>query len=179
MKLRLIVPAFALVLAGTALAAAAENLVLNGSGLRTKPILGVMYAITLAVPESLKGADAKAIIEADRPMDMVLTIQSRLITRARFIEATSAGFAKAAQAGYTSKKTQSFLDQFDGIEFKKGDVISMHYADGGLHTVYQTATGERKLGSILGPGFKKALFAIWLGDAPVQESLKKSLLGNP
>ena len=183
MKLRMLVPvlALALILASAAVATASESLVLNGSGVRTKLILGAMYELSLYVPDSLKGSAAPALIEADRPMEFVLTIQSSLITRARFVEATTEGFAKAAEAGYASEKTQAFLDQFAATEFKKGDVIVMRYASGGLATSYQKQAdgSEAKLGTIPGPDLKKALFAIWLGEEPVQESLKKSLLGAP
>ena len=56
----------------------------------------------------------------------------------------------------------------------------MRYADGALATIYRTADGaETPLGSIPGLELKKALFAIWLGDVPAQESLKQSLLASP
>lgn len=178
MKLRLLAPALLLVLA--AAASAAENLVLNGSGIRTKPIIGAMYELSLSVPESLKGAGAHTLIEADQPMAFDLEIQSRLISRARFVEATTEGFEKAAQSGYASARTKAFLDQFASTEFKKGDFVLMRYADGALATSYRKADGsETTLGTIPGLDLKKALFAIWLGEVPAQESLKNALLGAP
>ena len=172
--------ALVLLLAAACAACASESLVRRGSGIRTKPILGAVYELTLSVPESFKTADAKTIIEADQPMEFALEIQSRLITRARFVEVTTEGFEKAARSGYASAKTQAFLDQFSAVEFKKGDFVLMRYADGALATIYRTAAGaETPLGSISGLDLKKALFAIWLGEKPVQESLKKALLGAP
>ena len=168
----------ALLLACAMAASAAEDLVLNGSGLRTKPILGAMYELSLYVPAGLKGAEAKALIESDQPMEFVLLIKSGLITRQRFVEATEGGFAKAAQSGYASDQTQAFLDQFAATEFKKGDTVVMRHAPGGVSTLYRKADGsETALGTIAGLDLKKALFAIWLGEAPVQASLKKGLLG--
>ena len=170
----------AMLLAFATAAPASESLVLNGSGIRTKPILGAMYELSLSVPESLKGSEARKLIEADQPMEFALEIQSRLISRARFVEATTEGFEKADQSGYTSAKTTAFLDQFTATEFKKGDTVLMRYADGALATSYRKADGgETLLGSIPGLDLKKALFAIWLGDVPAQESLKKSLLAAP
>ena len=172
--------ALVLLLAAATAATASESLVRRGSGVRTKPILGAVYELTLSVPESLKSADAKALIEAEQPMEFVLEIQSRLITRARFVEVTTEGFEKAAHSGYASARTQAFLDQFSAVEFKKGDFVLMRYADGALATIYRTAAGaETPLGSIPGLELKKALFAIWLGDVPAQESLKQSLLAAP
>jgi hypothetical protein len=171
-------PALALLLALSTAAAASESLVFNGSGIRTRMILGTLYELSLFVPESQKGSAAKAILEADLPMELVLEIKSGLITRVRFVEATTAGFAKAAEAGYASEKTQTFLDQFANTEFKKGDVIVMRYGSDGLSTLYRKTDGsETKLSTIPGLDLKKALFAIWLGDSPVQASLKQGLLG--
>ncbi len=166
-------------------APAAEDLILNGSGTRTKLILGAMYELSLYVPKEMKGAHPTAIIEDAKPMELSLLIKSSMITRDRFVEATSEGFAKAAESGYSSNQTQLFLDQFSKTEFRKGDTIVMRYENDGLVTLYRKAESndsksvETKLGRIPGPDLKKALFAIWLGKNPVQESLKKSLLGTP
>ena len=172
--------ALVLLLAAAGAASASESLVRRGSGVRTKPILGAVYELTLSVAESLKTADAKTLIEADQPMEFLLEIQSRLITRTRFVEVTTEGFDKAARSGYPTPKRQAFLAQFSAVEFKKGDFVLMRYADGALATIYRTAEGaETLLGSIPGLELKKALFAIWLGDVPAQESLKQSLLATP
>ena len=172
--------ALVLLLAAAVAASASESLVRRGSGIRTKPILGAIYELTLFVPESLETADAKMIIEADQPMEFILQIQSRLITRAKFVEVTTEGFEKAARSGYAAPNTQAFLAQFSAVEFKKGDFVLMRYVDGALATTYRKADGaETALGSIPGLDLKKALFAIWLGDVPAQESLKQSLLAAP
>ena len=178
--LRLLAPAL-LFLACVPAALASESLVLKGSGLRTKPILGAMYELSLWIPESLQHADAQGLLEADQPMEFALLIKSSLISRARFVEATTEGFAKAAEAGYASDKTQAFLDQFAATEFRKDDTVVMRYGPNGLATLYRKLAdgSETALGEIPGLDLKKALFAIWLGEKPVQESLKKALLGAP
>lgn len=184
MNKKLLFPCLAALLIGATVARAADALVLNGSGIRTKMILGTMYELSLYVPEALKGAEGQAILEADQPMELVLVIKSSLITRARFVEATSEGFAKAAEAGYASGKSQAFLGQFDNTEFRKGDTVVMRYGPDGLSTLYrEPATQESEatevnLGTIPDLGLKNALFAIWLSNSPVQPSLKKSLLGS-
>ncbi|MGQ9843896.1 MAG: chalcone isomerase family protein [Spirochaetota bacterium] len=157
-----------------------KDLVKKGTGKRTKGILGTVYYATLWVPESLKTADANAIIEADEPMAVILVIDSVLLNKARFLEATNEGFAQAAASGYTTAKKDAFLKLFDSVEFKKGDVIQLGYdPKAGVKAVF-TATATKKtttLGSVAGLDLKKALFAIWLGPKPVQESLKKAMLG--
>ena len=174
------------ILAALAVTAGAADLVSNGSGLRTKPILGAMYELDLLVPPDLKGADAKTLIEADQPMQLVLTLKSGLINRKRFVETTTGGFAKAAKSGYECAKTPDFLAQFDDTVFRKGDIVLMAYGPDGLTTTYRKQTGKEEpayedqaLGTLPGLNLKKALFAIWLGDTPAQESLKKALLGTP
>lgn len=156
---------------------ASESLVIRGTGTRTKPILGTLYQLTLYVPESLQTADAPTLLTADQPMTLHLTLKSTLINRKRFVETTTEGFAKAAASGYSSPNTPAFLDQFAQTQFKKGDTIIMHYANNTLTTLYRAADGtEAPLGAIPGLDLKQALFAIWLGTTPAQQSLKTALL---
>ncbi len=166
---------------------AAGALVRNGSGVRTKSIFGTLYYLALYVPDTLKGKSGKEIIEANQAMYMVLTIDSSLITRDRFVEATTEGFGKSATAGYASPKKAAFLAQFSRSVFKKGDVILMSYTPAGLTTTYKkkevgkdgkVTFMSEALGTISGIDLKKALFAIWLGPTPIQESLKASLLSG-
>ena len=61
-------------------------------------------------------------------------------------------------------------------EAKAGQVIQIDYTP---------AEGTRILldgaskGTIAGEPFNKALLMTWIGDRPVQESLKKAMLGTP
>lgn len=157
-----------------------KEMVKNGSGVRTKFLIGTLYNATLWVPAALKGKTDKEIIEANQPMSIVLVLESKLITRERFVESTSDGFNKAAESGYTTASKQKFLNQYSAITFQKGDVFNMSYTPAGLTTSYKSVkTGKvQVLGVIPGLDLKKALFAIWLGSKPVQDSLKKGLLGG-
>jgi hypothetical protein len=166
---------------------AAGKMVLNGTGVRTKSIFGSLYYLSLYVPEQLKGKSGKEIIDANESMNLVLKIDSKLITRERFVEATTEGFGKSAAAGYASPKKAAFLAQFDKTTFAKGDFVIMSYTPaGGLVTSYKKLVekdGKKEytaqvLGTIAGIDLKKALFAIWLGPTPIQDSLKASLLGG-
>jgi len=157
-----------------------KEMVKNGSGVRTKFLLGTLYNLTLWVPADLKGKSDKAILEANQPMSLVLVLESKLVTRERFVETTAEGFNKAAASGYVSAKKQAFLDQYNKVTFEKGDIVNMSYTPAGLTTSYKSVkTGKVEvLGVIAGLDLKKALFAIWLGASPVQDSLKKELLGG-
>ncbi|HPG51919.1 MAG TPA: chalcone isomerase family protein [Spirochaetota bacterium] len=165
----------------------AGALVRNGSGVRTKSIFGTLYYLSLYVPGTLKGKSGKEIIEANEAMYLVLTIDSSLVTRERFVETTSDGFAKSAASGYASAKKAAFLAQFNKSKFSKGDVVLMSYTPAGLTTTYKKKEVGKDgkvtfkaevLGTIAGLDLKKSLFAIWLGSNPVQESLKTSLLSG-
>ena len=157
-----------------------KEMVKNGSGNRSRFLFGTLYVATLYVPANLQGKSAKDIIESNDPMSMVLVIESKLITKDRFLEATIEGFNKAASAGYATAKKQAYLDQFKKIELKKGDILTMSYAGGAVATTLKGAESNKTetLGTIAGLDFKKALYAIWLGPSPVQESLKKGLLSG-
>lgn len=166
-------------LASVLCAAAEDGLILRGSGPRTKPLLGTIYELSLYVPAALAKADARAIIESGQPMTVTLVFKSSLITRERLVETTTGGFARAAASGYASEKTQAFLNQFASTEIKKGDTVVMRYGADGLTTLHRAGAdnAEKTLGTIQDATLKQALFAIWLGDQPVQHSLKKALVG--
>ncbi|HLY95695.1 MAG TPA: chalcone isomerase family protein, partial [Sideroxyarcus sp.] len=60
-------------------------------------------------------------------------------------------------------------------EAKQGDVITMDYLQGrGTEIDFNDVT----IGVIEGAAFNHALLGIWLGRKPVQEALKKELLGD-
>ena len=188
MSPRIFLPAVAFLLACAFISSAMDDTVLKGRGVRTKPLLGAMYDLELHVPESLLGADADTLIDADQPMAFVLTIQSRLINRKRFVEATSEGFDQAARSGHATSHQQAFLDQFNHAEFRRDDQVIMRYQDGILTSIYRKpnptakdspAFNDTPLGALPGLDLKQALFAIWLGEFPVQDSLKADLLKSP
>jgi len=60
-------------------------------------------------------------------------------------------------------------------EIKEGDIYDMIYRPGTGVTVLKNSTLSADIPAL---PFKKALFGIWLSTDPVQESLKKGLLGE-
>ena len=157
-----------------------REMVKNGAGARSKFLLGTLYHATLWVPAALKGKSGKEIVEANEPMSVVLVLESKLITRDRFVESTAEGFGKSAAAGYAAASKQAFLDQFKKVTFQKGDIINMSYTPAGLTTSYKSVTTGKVdvLGVIPGLDLKKALFAIWIGPTPIQDSLKNEMLSG-
>jgi len=53
-------------------------------------------------------------------------------------------------------------------------VLAFDFVDGGTRV---SLNGQAK-GTIAGDAFNKALFNAWLGDKPVQDDLKKAMLGG-
>lgn len=157
-----------------------KEMVKAGTGTRTKFPVGTLYYASLFVPDTLKGKPAADVINADEPMSVIMLIDSGLLSKDKFVAAIREGFGKAASSGFATDKVDQFLGYFASIEIKKGDTISLFYVPGaGLSASYQPKGGAVKtLGTVPGLPFKKALYAIWLGPNPVQESLKKGMLGK-
>lgn len=149
------------------------TLQLNGAGLREKLWID-LYVGALYV--STKTSDAKAVINADEAMNMHLEIVSALITREKFLSAVNEGFENAT-GGNTAKFAEeipAFIAAFKD-EIVKGDKIDISYTTQRGIIVWKNG---KMLTTIKGLEFKKALFAIWLGDKPADKNLMKGMLGK-
>ena len=148
-----------------------ENLVINGAGLREKYFMD-LYVAALYLPK--KTEDAKKVIYDDTEMAIHIKIVSSSVTRERFIESVNAGFATSKHGNASKEEIKKFVGFFsEAIE--EGDKIYLDYIPG--KGVRVTKNGDVK-GTIPGLDFKKALFGIWFGTPPVQESLKNEMLGK-
>jgi len=165
-------PAFSYKVGGT-------DLVKNGSGSRTKYMMKVYWA-TLYVPAELKGADGKQIIEADQSMVIDIAITSGMITKDRFVSSIADAFDQSAAAGYPCPDKHNYLNLFNGITIADGDIVSNRYDPAnGLSVIFTPKGGQAKtLGVLKGLQTKKAFFGMFLSSKPIQDSLKKNLLGG-
>ena len=71
------------------------------------------------------------------------------------------------------------IDQLASImksigQLKEGNVLAFDFVDGGTRV---SLNGAAK-GTIAGDAFNKALTNAWIGDKPVQDDLKKAMLGG-
>ena len=148
-----------------------EELVLNGGGLREKLGFLDLYVGALYLPS--KSSDASEIILADQAMGIRIVIASKLVTRDRFIEALEEGFDNTTVGSYTATDIERFKE-FLSDAFEPNDEILLVYDPEQGMQLYKN--GEVR-GSFAGLPFKQALFGIWLGDKPAQESLKQEMLG--
>lgn len=149
-----------------------NDLMLNGAGTRVKYFID-MYVGGLYVTSKTK--EASKIINGDEEMAMRLTIVSSLISSDKMTDAVDDGFEEVLGRNVASlQKEINTFKSFFKDEISGGDVFDISYTKGMGTVVYKNGT---KKGAIAGLEFKKALFAIWLGDSPADKKLKKGMLG--
>ena len=148
-----------------------QNTVLNGGGLREKYGFMDLYVGTLYVQSTT--SDADKVIMADEEMGIRIIIVSSLVTRERFIEALEDGFKNTTAGSSTAEDVAKFKTYLSD-EFVEGDEIVLNYHKG--DAVYLYKNGKER-GSFKGLAFKQALFGIWLGGEPADDSLKDDMLG--
>ena len=151
------------------------ELVLNGAGLRKRFFLQV-YAMGLYLPK--KTASAAEAIGAEGPKRAAIHML-RDVGAATFNEALAQGIRENHTEAQV-KALESRLNALGAIiaevkEAKKGMAITLDWT--GAAT--QVGIDGKPAGKpIEGADFYRALLRIWLGDKPVQDDLKKALLGG-
>lgn len=153
---------------------AGRELVLNGAGPRT--ILGFpIYVAALYLPERLHSvAD---ILGRDQPRQLRITLRHEVSTE-RNLNALKDGLiannspAEMAAINAEVDHFLALLRQFHSLP--AGTTVMFDYQPASGTRIL---VGGKELGSIPGGRFNLAVLRIWLGDAPVQTSLKNALLG--
>ena len=170
-------PVSALEVAGVKLAdkarVGAEELVLNGAGIRTKVFFKVYVAALYMAEKKTVAAEALAQKGAKR---VSLTLL-RDLSAQQLNEALESGIhANNSAADLEAMKvriTELLALLADG---KEGYVILLDFLPGTGTVV--TLNGAVKGKPIPGEDFYRALLRIWLGDKPVDDGLKKAMLGG-
>jgi hypothetical protein len=151
------------------------ELALNGAGVR-KRLFFEVYAIGLYVPQ--KSANAAQLIDQPGPKRVTIHML-RNVSADAFNEALGEG----VRANHSESEVKAFeprLKELGAImdqvkEAKKGMAIGLDWTG----TETQVLINGKPTGKpIAGEDFYKALLKIWLGDKPVQDDLKKALLGT-
>jgi long-chain acyl-CoA synthetase len=151
-----------------------EPLVLNGAGVRKRAIFSV-YVGSLYLPEKATSAQA-ALAKAPRRIQLNLlgTLSSDLLVSALvdgIKENTTAAQMQsiAVQTGELAAIMKSFG------QAKEGSIVTLDFVDGAT----KIGLNGAPQGSIDGEPFNRALTRIWIGEHPVQEDLRKAMLGSP
>lgn len=156
------------------LAVAADDLVLNGSGIRKRVIFEV-YSIGLYLPK--KTLSAQEAIAAPGPKRIDIRML-RDVSAEQFSGALADGI-RENHSEAEARRLEPNVKQLSAVmaevqEAKKGMLISLGW-DGKATQV--RIDGKGVGAPIEGEDFYRALLRIWLGEKPVQADLKKALLG--
>ena len=155
---------------------AGKDLKLNGAGMRTKFIVKV-YAAGLYLPE--KKNNTAEILKEEGPrrvtLQMARDISSEDFGKA-FMDGLNENIDKAEKQRIVAQisKIGEIFASVDGL--KKGDVLHLDWIPG---TGTQAELNGQKLGGpIPDINFYNAILRIWLGDKPVDRSLKPALAAH-
>lgn len=152
-----------------------SNLVLNGAGVRTKIIFKVYVA---ALYTTQKQTEAGAVLADTNPQRVALHMMRELSSEKlldAFNEAIEANHTPAELSALAAPLKQ-MADIFHQVkEVNEGDVITLDYV---AASGTQISVNGTPRGTIAGEVFHRALLKIWLGNKPVQDDLKESLLGG-
>lgn len=151
-----------------------KTLQLNGAGGRSKMWMEV-YVQALYLSQLTQ--DPQFIIDSDTEMAIRIEITSSMVSSNKLTKAMNTGFEKSAGSNLQElrpriEQLKSFLS--DAITEKDVFILAYNPLDQNVYV----SKNEVLKGKIPGFDFKKALFGIWLSDKPVDETLKKHLLGQ-
>lgn len=148
---------------------------LNGAGVRVRVVFKV-YVAALYVPQ--RSSDPATLLSQQGPRRVAITML-RNVDADTFAGALVDGL----KANHDATQLAALKAPLDALtatlkaagEAKKGDVIHLDFLPGtGTRVVIN---GQAKGEAIAGDAFYTALLRIWIGDKPVDDGLRKSLLG--
>ncbi|MFZ6708842.1 chalcone isomerase family protein [Undibacterium sp. TC9W] len=149
---------------------------LNGAGIRYKAIFKV-YAAGLYLKE--KKTTVPEVLASQGPRRVTI-VMLRDLSNEEFGRGFMTGIQQNTDKAEKSKMTSQFIrfgELFASVpELKKGDVMTNDWIPG-VGTV--VALNGKKMGDPYPDlGFYNALLRIWLGESPVDRSLKKAMLAE-
>ena len=152
-----------------------QTLNLNGVGLRRRAVFKV-YVAGLYVPQ--KSTNAATLIN-DKGARRVSLRMLRDVDAGSFIDSFNDGLKNnltEAQLAALKLQMDALTATLKSIgEAKKGDVINFDYTPEAGTRI--SVNGQPRGDPIPGADFFSAVLRIWLGEKPVDESLKKGMLG--
>lgn len=152
-----------------------QTLNLNGVGLRRRAIFKVYVAALYAVQKSTTAAT----LINDKQARRVSLRMLRDVDADSFIDSFNDGLKN----NHTEAQLTLLKPQIDALtatlksigEAKKGDAINFDYTPEGGTVI--SVNGQPRGNPIPGAQFFASVLMIWLGEKPVDESLKKGMLG--
>ena len=159
------------------IAAGKQELVLNGLALRTRFFFKV-YVAGLYLPQKTQSDQAALEMPGAKRMTLVML---------RDVDSDS--FTQSLRAALRDSNGEADLErlkpQIDALfaamqrigEAKKAAIIVLDFTPGAGTSLIVNGTVEMK--PVAGDEFFAALLRIWIGQGPVADQMKKSLLGTP
>jgi len=152
-----------------------QKLVLNGAGLRKRFVFQV-YVIGLYLPE--RRSAASEAISAPGPKRIVIHML-RDVDAAEFAGALTDGMkpnlSEAEMKGFEPRLKRLVAIMSEMKVAKTGMRVTLDWTGAGTQV---SVDGKPAGAPIEGEDFYRALLKIWLGEHPVQDDLKKALLGE-
>lgn len=151
-----------------------NELVLNGAGLRSKLFIKV-YVGALYVDR--RQSTVAALLDISGPRRMVMRML-RDVDADSLQSALDDGLAdnhSAAEMAVMKPRIEALSAIMRGIgKAREGDTIAIDFQPDGLGI----SLNGNSLGRVTGSDLPRALLKVWLGENPVDASLKKALLGQ-
>lgn len=147
-----------------------RQLKLNGFGIRKKFFVKV-YIGSLYTSKHVASAEEALRDTGDKVIRMNF-LHSK-VEKEKIIEALHEGLANNSPDLSGAPEVKKFLSLFTA-DFIRGDVVDLVLgADGSVTSIHN----GRLLGSVPSTRLARAVLAIYLGDKPADDSLKKGMLG--
>jgi hypothetical protein len=152
-----------------------SDLRLHGTGLLRYRIFIKGYVAALYLGESFGGEATPRTVLADVPRRLEIEY-FWAIRAAEFAKVTVEGISRNTDPA-TFERLRRRIDRINTLyeDVEPGDRYALTYVPG---VGTELALNGRRLGMLEGADFSAALFAIWVGDEPLDESLRRQLLAS-
>lgn len=146
---------------------------LHSTGLLRYRVLFKGYVAALYLAESFVGEATPSAVLADLPRRLEIEYFWAIPAK-EFARATIEGVSRNVDPVVFQRLRQR-IDRINTLyeDIEPGDRYALTYVPG---VGTELARNGRRLGMIKGADFSSALFAIWLGERPLDESLRSQLL---
>ncbi|MDD2897277.1 MAG: chalcone isomerase family protein [Desulfuromonadaceae bacterium] len=148
-----------------------QQLKLNGYGIRKKFFIKVYIGSLYAAKRFVNASEAFG--DSGDKLIRMNFLHSK-VEKEKILEAFSDGFTNNSPDLSAAPEVKKFLSLFSA-DFNRGDVVDLTLSAGGSVTVSHNG---KTLGTVASARLAKGVLAIYLGEKPADESLKRGMLGN-
>jgi hypothetical protein len=147
-----------------------QVLELNGCGIRKKLFFSI-YLGALYTPRHVSSLKECQQVPGDKLIRM--TFLYKKVEKEKIVAAFAEGFEKNSPELAMSSEVRKFLSFFSE-DFSSGDIVELELGGSGKTVVRYNG---RVLGTLDSPALAPGVLAIYLGEHPADDDLKKGMLG--